>query len=133
MSRYVFTYDPQDAGDVRDTSTRASVRPRRPVPPDTRESRNPAPEAPDRSNGTVARWEQHATRDERSHSSRAHYVRDRAYLLRESEMHFLSEVGKFRVIAVSDLAKYAYQPDMIVDSVAELPEPDGAGVACASL
>ncbi len=98
MSRDAFTYDPQDAGDVRDTSTRPSVRPRRPAPPDTRESRNPAPEAPGRSNGTVARA-QHSTRDERT------------YLLRDSEMHSLKEIGKFRVIAVSDLAKHAYGGD----------------------
>jgi hypothetical protein len=110
VSRDAFTYDPQDAGDVRDTSTRTSVRPRRPAPPDTREGRNPAPEAPGRSNGTVARA-QHSTRDERSDSSRAHYVRDRAYLLRDSEMYSLKEIGKFRVIAVSDLAKYAYGGD----------------------
>jgi len=110
VSRDAFTYDPQDAGDVRDTSTRPSVRPRRPAPPGTRESRNPAPEAPARSNSTVARA-QHSTRDERSDSSRAHYVRDRAYLLRDSEMYALKEIGKFRVIAVSDLAKHAYGGD----------------------
>ncbi len=32
MSRDAFSYDPQDAGDVRDTSTRGSVRLRRPTP-----------------------------------------------------------------------------------------------------
>jgi len=107
MSRDAFSYDPQDAGGVRDTSARASVRPRRPATPDTRDARNPAPEAPGRSDSTEAR-EQQSTRDERSDSPRAYYVRDRAYLLRESEMHSLKEVGKFRVIAASDLAKYAY-------------------------
>ena len=55
--------------------------------------------------------DQHSTRDERSDSPRAYYVRDRAYLLRDSEMHSLKEIGKFRVIAVSDLAKYAYGGD----------------------
>ncbi|HVS87987.1 MAG TPA: hypothetical protein VHF01_07170 [Candidatus Acidoferrum sp.] len=107
MSRDAFSYDPQDAGDVRDTSTRSSVRPRRPTPPNTRDSRNPAPEAPGRGDSTEGR-EQHPTRDERSDSPRAYYVRDRAYLLRDSEMHSLKEIGKFRVIAVSDLAKHAY-------------------------
>ena len=52
--------------------------------------------------------EQHSTRDERSDSPRAYYVRDRAYLLRDSEMNSLKEIGKFRVIPVSDLAKFAY-------------------------
>jgi hypothetical protein len=107
VSRDAFSYDPQDAGDVRDASTRASVRPRRPAPLDTRESRNPAPEAPRRSDSVEPR-EQHPTRDERSDSPRAYYVRDRAYLLRDSEVHSLKEIGKFRVIAVPDLAKFAY-------------------------
>ena len=48
------------------------------------------------------------TRDERNDSPRAYYVRDRAYLLRDSEMHSLEEIGKFRVIAALDLAKFAY-------------------------
>jgi hypothetical protein len=60
-----------------------------------------------RRDGSEPREPQH-TRDERGDSPRAYYVRDRAYLLRESEMHALTEIGKFRVIAVSDLAKYAY-------------------------
>ena len=44
-------------------------------------------------------------------SPRAYYVRDRAYLLRDSEMHSLREIGRFRVIAATDLAKYAYGGD----------------------
>jgi hypothetical protein len=107
VSRDTFSYDPQDAGDVRDTSTRGSARLRRPAPPDTRDDRNPAPEAPGRSDSTEPR-ERQSTRDERGDSPRAYYVRDRAYLLRNSEVHSLKEIGKFRVIAVSDLAKYAY-------------------------
>jgi hypothetical protein len=107
VSRDVFSFDPKDAGDGRDTSARASVRPHRPAPSDTQESRNPAPEAPGRADSAQAR-EQHPTRDERSDSPRAYYLRDRAYLFRESEMHSLTEIGKFRVIPVSDLAKYAY-------------------------
>jgi hypothetical protein len=105
-----FSYDPQDTGDVRDTSTRSSVRPRRSAPPNTRESRNPAPETPGRGDSVNAR-EKHPTRDERNDSPRSYYVRDRAYLLRESEMHSLREIGKFRVIAASDLAKFAYGGD----------------------
>jgi hypothetical protein len=34
--------------------------------------------------------------------------RDRSYSLRPSEIHALTEVGKFRVVAVEDLAKHAY-------------------------
>jgi hypothetical protein len=107
MSRDAFSYDPQDTGDVRDTSPRRPVRQHTPAPCDAQHGRNPAPEAPRCGNATEAR-EHHAARDERSDSPRAYYVRDRTYLLRNSEMHSLTEIGKFRVIAVSDLAKYAY-------------------------
>ena len=107
MSRDAFPYDPQDAGETRDTSMRRSVRQQRSTSPDTRDSRNPAPEAPGRGDGTEVR-EQHSNREERNDSPRAYYIRDRAHLLRDSEMNSLKEIGKFRVIPVSDLAKFAY-------------------------
>jgi hypothetical protein len=37
--------------------------------------------------------------------------RDRSYSLRPSEIHTLTEIGKFRVVAVEDLAKHAYVGD----------------------
>jgi hypothetical protein len=37
--------------------------------------------------------------------------RDRSYSLRPSEIHTLTGVGKFRVVAVEDLAKHAYASD----------------------
>ena len=101
MSRNAFSHDPQD---TRDLSPRPSVRQRTSTPPDTR---NDGPESLARSEGSQHR-EQHPTGDERSDSRRTYYVRDRAYCLRESEMHSLKEIGRFRVIPVSDLAKYAY-------------------------
>jgi hypothetical protein len=107
VSRDAFSRDPQDALDTRDTPKRRSVRQRRSTLPDTPDSRNSAPGIPDRTDSTDVR-EQQSTRDERGDSARAYYVRDRAYLLRDSEMHSIKEIGKFRVIAVSDLAKYAY-------------------------
>src|SRR5258708_32564602 len=110
MSRDAFPYDPQDAGETRDTSTRRSVRQQRSTSPDRRDSRNPAPEAPGRGDGTEGR-EQHSNREERNDSPRAYYIRDRAHLLPDSEMNSLKEIGKFRVIPVSDLAKFAYGGD----------------------
>jgi hypothetical protein len=44
-------------------------------------------------------------------SPRAHYTRDRTYFLRDSELHTLAEVGTFRVIAATDLARVSYQGD----------------------
>jgi hypothetical protein len=107
MSRDAFSYDPQDAGDVRGTSPRRPARQHTPGPSDTAGGRDQATEASGRGASPQVR-EQHSSRDDRSESRRAYYVRDRAYLLRESEMHSLTEIGKFRVIAVPDLAKYAY-------------------------
>jgi len=101
VSRDAFSHDPQD---TRDQSPRPSVRQRTSTPPDTR---NDGPEPLARSDGSELR-EQRPTRDERSDSPRTYYVRDRAYRLRDSEMHSLKEIGRFRVIPVSDLAKYAY-------------------------
>jgi hypothetical protein len=37
--------------------------------------------------------------------------RDKTYSLRDSEIHTLSEVGKFRVVATRDLAQFAYNGD----------------------
>ena len=107
MSRDVISHDPQDPGDLRDTSRRSSARSRRATPPDAQTSRNLESRDTGRRDGSESR-DQHRTREERGDSARAYYLRDRAYLLRESEMHTLKEIGKFRVIAVSDLAKYAY-------------------------
>jgi hypothetical protein len=107
VSRDAFSYDPQDAGDPRDASPRRATRQHRPASSDAQGGRSPAPDTPGRGDSTESR-EQHSIRDERSDSPRAYYVRDRTYLLRNSEMHSLTEIGKFRVIAVLDLAKYAY-------------------------
>jgi hypothetical protein len=104
VSRDAFSHDPQD---TRDTSPRPSVRERTPTHPHTRNDRNDGPESLVRSEDSELR-EQYPTRDDRSDSPRTYYVRDRAYRLRESEMQSLKEIGRFRVIPVSDLAKYAY-------------------------
>ena len=40
-----------------------------------------------------------------------HLDRNSEYSLRDSEIRLLSEVGKFRVVAVSDLAEFAYNGD----------------------
>ena len=110
MSRDVFSYDPQDAGDVRDTPRRKSAPQSRSTPPNTGDNRTPTPEAPARDDSTETR-ELPSNREERNDSRRAYHVRDRAYHLRDSEIYSLKEIGKFRVIPVSDLATYAYGGD----------------------
>ena len=42
---------------------------------------------------------------------RAHYLADRAYFLRESELQTLVEVGTFRAVAATDLASISYEGD----------------------
>src|SRR5206468_2618581 len=45
-------------------------------------------------------------------TSRTNYVdRNRTHQLRDSELHALTEIGKFRVVAVHDLAQFAYNGD----------------------
>ena len=101
MSRDPFSYDPQD---TREMSTWARRQRRHPQPRrDTRGAERPdsAPEFQGRSP-----WP-----PEREDSPRAYTLRDRTFLLRDSELHALAELGKFRVVAASDLARYAYAGD----------------------
>jgi len=56
------------------------------------------------------------TRDDRERpevddSVRSYYLRDRTYLLRESEFTTLAEIGRFRVINSKDLAQFGYAGD----------------------
>ena len=50
-------------------------------------------------------------RPDRDDSVRAYYLRDRFFLLRESELTTLIEIGKFRVIPPDDLAQFGYAGD----------------------
>jgi hypothetical protein len=107
MSREAFSHDPHDR---REPSPLRSVRGYRPAPS------RPRDEGHTRSD-TAARQERgdhlepERTQDAPNAAERAYYLRDRAYLLRDSEIHSLKEIGKFRVIAVTDLARYAYGGD----------------------
>jgi len=107
MSRDAFSHDPQDA---RDPSTPRSVRRHRSIPSRPRDDGNSRSETTVRQDHTDPR-EAAVPRDTPSLAERAYYVRDRAYLLRDSEIHSLKEIGKFRVIATADLARYAYGGD----------------------
>ena len=107
MSRGAYSHDPQD---TRDATPPRSPR-QRPAPRAyTRDSDDQAPDIRGRAEVAEPRA-QHSGSDERSDSLRAYYVRDRAYLLRDSEIHSLTEIGKFRVVASPDLARYEYQGD----------------------
>ena len=110
MSRYTFSCDPQDVGELRNPSTHVSACPHRSTPPETLDIANHASKAPGRSDTADTRKQDSGGR-ERDASPRAYYVRDRAYLLRDSEMYSLKEIGRFRVVPVTDLATYGYDGD----------------------
>lgn len=107
MSRDFYSYDPQDP---RDAASRAPHRHREPEPSETRTGRGSGDTPhPDRKEPEAR--ERSVLKPEREDSPRAYYVRDREYLLRESEVRTLSELGRFRVLAPSDLAKHGYVGD----------------------
>lgn len=104
MSRDAFSYDPQD---TRDASPHHKVRERSSTSTGTQDDETPSPEQRGGDRVDEAR-QQDANRAPRSESPRAYYLRHRTYLLRDSQVHSLGEIGKFRVIAVADLANHAY-------------------------
>ena len=107
MSRDVFSRDHQE---TREPSPARSVPWHRPVRSSQQGDRNSRAETSARDERSFHR-EAEKPRDAQSGAERAHDVRDRAYLLRDSEIHSMKEIGKFRVIAAADLASYAYGGD----------------------
>jgi hypothetical protein len=103
VSRYAFSHDPQDARELRDAAASRTERPRKTAAPNSQDNRNLATERE-----SIEARKRQSIRDERDDAPRAYFVRDRSYLLRDSQMHSLREIGKFRVIAVQDLAKHVY-------------------------
>ena len=107
MSRDTYSYDPHE---VRDTT------PRRP----SRQRHTPTRDETDgQGGGSSSEPSADSTREparpplepERLDSPRAYSDRDRGYLLRESELRTLAEVGTFRVVTPGDLGKYVYGGD----------------------
>jgi len=107
MSRDTYSYDPQDRTEAPATGTRRSEAARR----SRREqigAPHPQPERLIRRSESRERSSDDVTRDQ---ARRAYYVRDRAYLLRPSEVESLTDIGTFRVVAPDDLAKHVYAGD----------------------
>jgi hypothetical protein len=107
MSRDTYSYDPQEA---QDTSLRRPSRQRQTPTRDDRNERggnsNSEPSA-----GTAREPICRPLEPERLDSPRAYSDRGQSYLLRESELRTLAEVGTFRVVTPNDLAKYVYGGD----------------------
>ena len=107
MSRDFYSYDPQDP---RDAAARTPRR-HRDVPTSDARIRSGSGDTPRPDRQDPESPERSVLKPEREDSPRAYYVRDRAYLLRDSEAHTLTELGRFRLVAPSDLAKYGYAGD----------------------
>lgn len=80
---------------------------------DDRTERTPVPVQNNSSRDRSSEPEPPASGDDRERpemddSVRAYYLRDRTYLLRESEFTTLVEIGKFRVVDSADLTQFAY-------------------------
>jgi hypothetical protein len=63
--------------------------------------------------GTSGRAPNSIEREERNEPNleRSYYLRERLYVLRESQFATLLEIGKFRVVNADDLARFAYGGD----------------------
>ena len=107
MSRDPYSYNPQDA---REASPRTPRQPRRARVSGERNTRTEGSSG-DSSEFAVRERTNPPLKPEPLDSPRAYSDRARSYLLRDSELRLLSEVGTFRVVRPQDLAKYAYGGD----------------------
>jgi hypothetical protein len=103
MSRDTYSYDPQDA---RASTPRSPSRRRQTAARDERNER-PNESGSELSAGATREPARAPLKPEQLDSPRAYSVRDRNYLLRESELRTVAEIGTFRVVTPHDLAKYA--------------------------
>jgi hypothetical protein len=107
MSRDPYTHEPQDVSDGK---------PRRatPRPEPTRSKLQPSARSGTEPRATVERPaapEGLCQQPEREDLPRSFELRGREYLVRDSEARTLGELGKFRVVAAVDLAKFGYGGD----------------------
>lgn len=107
MSRDAFSGDARERPDADDRST---PRPRRLQSfevPDGAVRRDEI----ERAVPGITHPQREVSRNERGDSISAYSIRDRAYFLRDSQIHSLTEIGRFRVISVSNLREYSYAGD----------------------
>lgn len=99
MSRDASSRDPRDAQEREPGVAKGRVNPRESLPP-----RHPQQTPSSRPISTERK-------PEALDSPRAHYLGDRAYFLRESDLKTVVELGTFRAVAAPDLARLAYGGD----------------------
>ncbi len=103
MSRDAFSFDPQQPDENPIGQERESSNEMHPSPV------RRTPDGP----GTLSLElrQPPSLKPEREDSPRAHLLGDRTFLLRESQLHTMTELGTFRVVAAADLARFAYASD----------------------
>ncbi len=99
MSRDAFSFDPRQPQTTSREPERNDLVPAVRTAPDRPQSSPIEPPEP------------RTVKPERDDSPRAHTLGDRTFLLRESELHTLGELGTFRVAAAADIARFAYAFD----------------------
>jgi hypothetical protein len=104
MSRDAFSFDPRHRDQDPCKPQRGPAKVDHPTAGHER-----AQEAPDSPSPSLP--EPLPLKPEREDSPRAHVLSDRTFLLRESELHTMTELGRFRVVAARDLARFAYASD----------------------
>jgi hypothetical protein len=107
MSRDAFSFDPRDEN--RDDRQVSNGSPASQSSQRSRELESPAIDG----NATrfADRLPEIRSKPEALDSPRAHSLGDRTYLVRESELHTLAELGTFRAVAAPDLARISYGGD----------------------
>jgi hypothetical protein len=103
MPRDIFSDDPRDSAERNSSPLISRTAPRL-------RANSPHPEVPQPNDGRARAEERsfpHPRKAEPQDSPRAYYLGDRAYLLRESELLTLVEIGTFRAIAAADLGRFA--------------------------
>jgi hypothetical protein len=99
MSRDSFSFDPRQQGSSREWKSE----PRKNAPQDSPHRHHEVPEAP-----SFEDREHLPPKPERDDSPRAFPLGSRTFLLRESELKTMTELGTFRLAAANDLVRFAY-------------------------
>jgi hypothetical protein len=107
MSRDVSSFDPRDELGADPRASSASPDPS--VSQRSRDLESPALEA--NASRPSGRLPEIGRKPEALDSPRAHSLGDRTYFVRESELQTLAEVGIFRAVAATDLARESYGGD----------------------
>jgi hypothetical protein len=107
MPRDIFSGDPRESNERESPSPNSRSAPRLAVPHEQSEERQLSDAPP----LAGQRFAIPARQPEALDPPRAHYLGDRAYFLRDSELRTLAEIGTFRAVAAADLARLSYGGD----------------------